>query len=97
MDRTGPDFDLAKQSLQGAEVALRRLLAAASPVGASVSADQIRGAGENVVRALAEVDKALTGDAEPARIACPSCARKVMPAATLCGFCWRRLDPKPSV
>ena len=97
MDRTGPDFDLAKQSLQSAEVALRALLAAATPGGAAVSADQLRGAGQNVVRALAEVDRALTGDAAPARIACPHCARKIMPAATLCGFCWHRLDPKPSV
>ena len=97
MDRSGPDFDFARQSLQGAGVALRQLLAAASPSGPSIPADQIRGASENVVRALAEVDKALAADAAPARIACPFCGRKIMPAATLCGFCWRHLEPKPSV
>jgi hypothetical protein len=97
MDRTGPDLDLARQSLQGAGAAMRQLLAAASPGSTTVSADQVRGAAESAVRALTEVDRALSTDDSIGRIACRFCGRQVMSAATMCGFCWRRLDPKPSV
>ena len=31
-----------------------------------------------------------------ARVGCSFCGRMVMPAATLCGFCWRVLSPKTS-
>ena len=45
--------------------------------------------------ALDETDRLLTAPADPAAVkrrACPFCARQVVANATLCGYCWRRLD-----
>jgi hypothetical protein len=46
-----------------------------------------------------ETDRAMSRDSalseESPRIACAFCGKPMMPAATICGFCWRRpIDSK---
>jgi hypothetical protein len=52
-----------------------------------------------VTAAMNELDGAVRLLSEPgeiARIGCRFCGRMIMPAATLCGFCWRVLSPATS-
>ncbi len=44
------------------------------------------------LRALATVLQPLAPDVASG-VACPFCGNRVMRAATLCGSCWRKLDP----
>ena len=97
MEANDPELDAAKRSLHAAEAALRQLDSTNAPGSAPASADSLRAATRGALSALADVGRALSsGDGpEALRIGCPFCGRMVMPAATLCGFCWRKLDPKP--
>jgi hypothetical protein len=38
-------------------------------------------------------DEAISAGFEAFRRDCPKCARRIMRAATKCGYCWSRLDP----
>jgi hypothetical protein len=47
-------------------------------------------------REMNELDgpvRLLSEPGEIARIGCRFCGRMIMPAASLCGFCWRLLNP----
>ena len=52
-------------------------------------------------RQIEELDQVLVSqlgrlEDGPRRIPCPFCQQMIMPAATLCGFCWRKQNPKAS-
>ena len=95
MENASPNLDAAKRSLEGAELAMRRLQSAVTADIPAFPADQLRSATKTAMSALADLGRALSaGDVEISRVACPSCGRMVMPAATLCGFCWRGMVPK---
>jgi len=61
----------------------------------SVGATLVRG---RAAAARSQVDEALRllAHGEPTRVArvpCSFCGQMIMPAATLCGFCWRKRTP----
>jgi hypothetical protein len=92
------EFDriAARRHVGLAQAGLRGLNIAASPAGAEPTAGVMRGV---VTAAMNELDGAvrlLTEPGEIARIGCRFCGRMIMPAATLCGFCWRTLSPATS-
>jgi hypothetical protein len=51
------------------------------------------------VRGLAELDVLFSSGQEPSAPtrACPACGKTIMAAATMCGFCWTRTAPVPSL
>jgi hypothetical protein len=95
VEPTSQDRIVARGHLDGARGALRQLAAAASSGGNSLSTEVVRGAVQIAISSLDEVGRSLALD-EPdvQRVACPFCGNLVMPAASLCGFCWRKLTPK---
>jgi hypothetical protein len=46
-----------------------------------------------LLASLAQLEKVLALGPEPELRACPHCYRLGMRAATLCGYCWTRLEP----
>ena len=50
----------------------------------------------NVASGVEELIRICDGQELPARRNCPVCAKSVMAAATLCGYCWTRLTPVPA-
>ena len=89
------EFDrvAARRHLELAQAGLRALDTTASAAGSVPTPSVIRGL---VAGALNELDGAVRLLSEPAeigRIGCRFCGRMIMPAASLCGFCWRVLNP----
>jgi hypothetical protein len=96
----------ARRQVEMARVELRLLDAAAIVETEAAAMPGVRGTpsilGAMVTRriktamlALDETDRLLAAPADtaaPKRRACPFCARQVVANATLCGYCWRRLD-----
>src|SRR5438552_7799210 len=86
----------ARRHLELAQAGLRRLDTPVSTAGGEPTASVMRGV---VTAAMNELDGAVRLLSEPgeiARIGCRFCGRMIMPAATLCGFCWRVLGPATS-
>lgn len=84
-----------RRHLEVVQAGLRQLDATASTGGADM-ASVVHGV---VKAAMNELDGAvllLSGSGEAGRIGCRHCGRMVMPAATLCGYCWRALTPTTS-
>jgi hypothetical protein len=80
-------FAKARESLR----ALGALLQPQTPDGPS---GVVRRALATAVGALDGAAHALDANAaDAARVACPFCGNRVIREATLCGFCWRKLDP----
>ena len=67
--------------------ALRALLDGGAEVGA------LRVEVAFAMGALAEAQSVVTDPREAERVACRFCGYQVMSDATLCLFCWRKLDP----
>jgi hypothetical protein len=101
-DANGSHFEResARQHLEIARTELGLLDAAA---GTTVDAGSAPGALKALVtrrlktamQELTETSRLLTSPADaelPKRIGCPYCGKQIMANATLCGFCWRRLD-----
>ena len=81
-----------KQRLEIVAADLRRLDTAALGAAVNVEAAPIREAVTGAMRELAAA-VALLPPPDPleiARVPCPFCAQMIMPAATLCGFCWHK-------
>jgi hypothetical protein len=87
------------QQLHAAQESLHRLGALLAVVGGSVDVTVARGP---TAAAQSQVDEgvrllALGGEpSEVGRVACSFCGQMIMPAATLCGFCWRKRTPVTS-
>ncbi len=89
VDRLSAEIHFAR-----ARESLRALAALLDP-GASGVASGVVG------KAIAGASSALDGAAQAldpgapdgARVACPFCGNRVVRAATVCGFCWRHLNP----
>jgi hypothetical protein len=80
-------FDAARAALQ----ALEQTATANGPdVPAAIVVKQLRLAMDalNAIDGLRSQDDATSP--EPTRVPCSFCGKLIMPAATLCGFCWRR-------
>jgi hypothetical protein len=101
-DANGSQFEResARQHLEIARTELGLLDAAA---GTTVGAGLAPGAFNALVtrrlkaamQELDETSRLLTSPSDadlPRRIGCPYCGKQVMANATLCGFCWHRLD-----
>jgi hypothetical protein len=87
-DRVG-----ARRQVELAQARLRALDTTASIAVGETTPSIMRGV---VAAAMNELDGAVRLLSEPgeiARIGCRFCGRMIMPAATLCGFCWRVLSP----
>ena len=96
MGASDSDQAAARHHLEVAQAGLRRLDATASTAGAGPTTSGVPVA---VTAAMNELDGAvrlLSAPGEIARVGCRFCGRMVMPAATLCGFCWRALSPTTS-
>jgi len=93
MGASDSDQAAARHHVEVAQAGLRRLDATASTSGGDPATSVVHVA---VTAAMNELDGAvrlLSAPGEIARIGCRFCGRLVMPAATLCGFCWRALSP----
>jgi hypothetical protein len=100
-DATGSHFEResARQHLEIARTELGLLDAAA---GTTVAAGTSGAFNALVTRRLNaamheldETSRLLTSPADaelPKRIGCPYCGNQIMAKATLCGFCWHKLD-----
>jgi hypothetical protein len=93
MELTDPALAVARRHLDAARAALRDLGSGSIADSAIVVARTLVHSAVHVaMNELDGLDRALAPD-EPGiqPIACPFCANRIMPAATLCGFCWRDL------
>jgi hypothetical protein len=84
-DETGAPFERqsARRHLELARAELRLLDAV------------IPGRLKTVMQELDEADRLLASSDDasaPKRMGCPFCGKQIMANATLCGFCWRKLD-----
>jgi hypothetical protein len=61
----------------------------ASPAAYAAAGAELRRAGV----AVAELVRLCAGEPEVRQRDCPACAKTVMSAARLCGFCWTKLTP----
>ena len=101
-DATGSHFEResARQHLEIARTELGLLDAAAGTTVGGPSAPGVFNALvtrrlKAAMHELDETSRLLTspGDAElPKRIGCPYCGNQIIAKATLCGFCWHKLD-----
>jgi len=93
MECTDPALAAARRHLDAARAALRGLDSGSIADGAVVIARTlVQTAVNDAMNELDSVARSLAPDepgVEP--IACPCCANLIMPAATLCRFCWREL------
>lgn len=88
-DRLAAEIHFAK-----ARESLRALSALLHPLPPGVTSDAVRAAVTSAVGALEVAAHALEGSAaDAARVPCPYCPNRVIRTATLCGSCWRKLDP----
>jgi hypothetical protein len=79
------DTEAARRHLQAARVTLRELGSLASVAGSSLSGATV---GAEVTRVLIELEGFDSETPAVSRVPCDFCGRLIMPAATLCGFCW---------
>ena len=85
-----------KQQLEGVVEGLRILAGMAQPGEVVLAPATVNGA---VVALRAQVNEVVRlsalahGQSAPVRVPCPFCQQLVMPTATVCGFCWRKLAP----
>jgi len=96
MGASDSDQAAARRHLEVVQAGLRQLDATASTGGAGVASGVVHGA---IKAAMVELDGAvilLSVAGDSARIGCRFCGRLIMPAATLCGYCWRVLSPGPT-
>jgi hypothetical protein len=96
MGASDSDQAAARRHLEVVQVGLRKLDAAAVAGGVEMASIAVHGA---VTAAMNELDGAvnlLSAPGEIARVGCRFCGRLIMPAASLCGFCWRALTPTAS-
>ena len=70
-----------------------RALGALLNAGDGEAGNATRAALASSLGALEEVQSLVADAREARRVACPFCAAQVMPAATLCFSCWRRIEP----
>jgi hypothetical protein len=88
-DRLAAEIHFAK-----ARENLRALAALLHPLAPGVTSNAVRAAITSAAGALDGAAQALDVDAaDAARGPCPFCGQRVIRAATLCGSCWRKLDP----
>jgi hypothetical protein len=95
---TGIETDRAAvfHQLRAAQESLRHLAALLAAGGGSVDG---KVAGGPTAAAQGQVDEAVRllalkgGLSEVGRVSCSFCGQMIMPAATLCGFCWRKRTP----
>ena len=85
-----------KQHLEEVLEGLRILAGRAQPGEVVLVPSTVNGA---LVALRAQVDEVIRlsaladAEAAPVRVPCPFCQQLVMPTATVCGFCWRKLAP----
>jgi hypothetical protein len=60
--------------------------------GRGEGGENIRAAVASALGALEDAQSLVVDPRESTRVPCPFCGTRVMPAATLCLSCWRRLD-----
>ncbi len=92
------EFDqaAARRHLEVAQAGLRRLDTSTSTAGGDPASSGVHLA---VKAAMNELDGAVRLLSVPggiARVGCRFCGRMIMPAALLCGFCWRAASPTTS-
>lgn len=89
VDRLAAELQFAK-----ARESLRALGALLQPLAPDLPSGVVRAAITAAAGALDGAAHALDANGvDAARVACPFCRNRVMRAATLCGSCWRKLDP----
>ncbi len=94
MEFTPVDRLAAELHFTKARESLRALATLLQPLAPDVASGVVRAAIATAVGALDDAAHALDVNAvDGARVACPFCGNRVMRAATLCGSCWRKLDP----
>jgi hypothetical protein len=79
------DTESGRLHLQAARVTLRELGSLASVAGSSLSGVTVSA---EVTRILTELEGFDSEAPAIHRVPCDFCGRLIMPAATLCGFCW---------
>ena len=79
------DTEAGRRHLQAARVTLRELGSLASVAGGSLSGATVTA---EVTRILTELEGVDSEAPSVRRVPCDFCGRLIMPAATLCGFCW---------
>jgi hypothetical protein len=90
------DHAAALHQLHAAQEGLDRLGALLPAGGGSVEALLVRGSATVTRSQVDEAVRLLAGGGatpEVARVPCSFCRQMIRPAATLCGFCWRRRAP----
>jgi hypothetical protein len=95
---TGIETDRAAvfQQLRAAQESLRHLAALLTAGGRSVDATVARGPAAAAQGQVDEAVRLLALKGEPSevgRVSCSFCGQLIIPAATLCGFCWRKRTP----
>ncbi|HVZ85837.1 MAG TPA: hypothetical protein VHG72_02640 [Polyangia bacterium] len=96
MDLRDSDWTALEQRLEVVAASLRGLAATAAAGADNLEAAPVREAVAGAMHQLAEAVSLLLRASDPGRVArvpCRFCAQMIMPAATLCGFCWRKLVP----
>ena len=84
------------RQLHAAQESLPRLGALLAAGDGSVDATLVRGPASAAQSQVDEAVRLLALRGEPsevARVACAFCKQMIMPAATLCGFCWHKRQP----
>jgi hypothetical protein len=79
------DTEAGRRHLQAARVTLRELGSLAGVAGSSLSGATVSA---EVTRILTELEGLDNEAPAVQRVPCDFCGRLIMPAATLCGFCW---------
>jgi|GEM_PF-5892518 len=79
--------------LEAARTVLGRLRQTAT-AEASVARDEVLARVQGTLDELALIGHLVrAADEGPSRVPCRSCGGMIMPAATLCGYCWRKRTP----
>jgi hypothetical protein len=79
------DTEAGRRHLQAARVTLRELGSLAALPGGTLSGATVSA---EVTRVLTELEGFDSEAPAVHRVPCDFCGRLIMPAATLCGFCW---------
>ena len=82
----GDEKSKLREAIAQVEGAMSAALALVQSNECNVAIHELRNTFSRLVKLLAL-------GPEPAVRDCPSCGRKVMREATLCGYCWSRLPP----
>ena len=91
MEPSAHDRSTIEKYLATARERLRALRDVFDAGGAEVGA--LRVAVASVLGALDDAHAIVADPREVQRVACPHCGYRVMPGATLCLSCWRKLTP----